>query len=77
MKFNHTKKNIIEIGKDIKGTVCSAVCLVKDVLIVPLSICKDVRDGVVSAKNKQPIDVKVEFKEPETKKEGVENTQMA
>ncbi len=59
--LKHTKKNFLEIGKDIKGIVCSSVCLVKDTLSVPISICKDVRDGVVSSKNKAKGSV--EFKE--------------
>ena len=53
MKIYHTKNNIKEIGKDIKGIVYSSVSLIKDTLSVPLSICKDVRDGFLESKKKK------------------------
>lgn len=52
--MKNTKKNLIELGKDVKGigkslfgAGASLVSLVADTLKVPVSVCKDVRDAIV------------------------------
>ena len=56
--MKHLKTNFSEIGKDFKGigaglikTGASLFCLAKDTLRIPVSACKDIRDGV-----KRPLD---------------------
>lgn len=50
MKFTNTKLNFKELWKDIKVISTTAVCLVKDTVSVPISMCKDVRDTYVENK---------------------------
>lgn len=70
-KMSHLRENGKEIGKDLKGigaglikTGASAFCLVKDTLRVPLSVCKDIRDGV-----KKPLENQEDQKVEEPKQE--------
>ena len=50
MKFTNTKINFKELGKDIKVICSTTVCLVKDTVSVPISICKDIRDSHIENK---------------------------
>jgi len=50
MKFTNTKLNFKELWKDIKVISTTTVCLVKDTVSVPISMCKDVRDSYIENK---------------------------
>lgn len=56
MKFTNSKNNFKSLGKDIKGIVCSSVCLIKDTLNIPFAFCKDARDALLEAKSKKSKD---------------------
>lgn len=63
--MKHLKNNFKEIWKDTKGLVTSAVSLVVDVVTVPVSACKDIRDAYINskAKKEQTEEVVVEVKQ--------------
>jgi hypothetical protein len=58
--MKHLKNNFKELWNDTKGLVTSAVSLVVDVVYIPVSACKDVRDAYVNskAKKEQTVEVK-------------------
>ena len=58
--MKHLKNNFKEIWKDTKGLVTSTVSLVVDVVSVPVSACKDVRDAYINSKNKKAQNTEVE-----------------
>lgn len=51
--MKHLKNNFKEIWKDAKGLATSAVSLVVDVVSIPVSACKDIRDAYVNSKSKK------------------------
>jgi hypothetical protein len=51
--MKNLKNNFKEIWKDTKGLVTSAVSLVVDVVSIPVSACKDIRDAYVNSKTKK------------------------
>lgn len=51
--MKHLKNNFKEIWKDAKGLVVSAASLVIDVVSVPVSACKDIRDAYMNSKAKK------------------------
>lgn len=53
MKFTNSKNNFKSLGKDIKGIICSSVCLIKDTLNIPFAFCKDTRDALLEVKSKK------------------------
>ena len=62
--MKNLKNNFIEIGKDSKALVVSTVSLTVDIVKLPISLCKDVRDKYLDLKsnkakkaNKQEISV--------------------
>lgn len=64
--MKNTKKNFKELGKDLKGigvsvfgAAASLVSTVVDTVKIPVSLCKDIRDIMISNKDKK---VEVETK---------------
>ena len=51
----HLKNNFKEILTDLKTLVSSGASLVVDVVTVPVSACKDVRDAFKAAKEKKQV----------------------
>ena len=55
--FKHSKENFKELGKDAKAFACSALGIIKGVVVIPIAFCKDVRDSYLEAKVKEPVEV--------------------
>lgn len=53
--MKHLKKNFKELWLDAKTVVLSSVSLVVDVVSIPVSACKDIRDGYIVAKAKMIV----------------------
>ena len=88
--MKNTKRNLIELGRDFKGigisvltTGASLVSLVIDTVKMPISVCKDARDFIVSKKESKVAEntedtEKVVIKKPKVKKviQNAENIAM-
>lgn len=63
-KFNNSKSNFKELGKDLVGVGVSVVSTVVDVVMVPVCLCRDFRAMYVNAKvkQKQERELKAKFK---------------
>lgn len=72
MKFKETKTNLKEIGLDAKALAVSSVSLVVDTVKVPVSICRDIRNGYLEHKALKEYfnthEVVIVEKEPKVKK---------
>lgn len=73
-KFNNSKSNFKELGKDLVGVGVSVVSTVVDVVMVPVCLCRDFRAMYVNtkAKQKQERELKAKSKSKVAKVEIVE-----
>ena len=71
-KFNNSKTNFKELGKDLVGIGISTISTVVDMVMVPVCLCRDFRAMYVSAKAKQKQERELKAKSKAAKVEVVE-----
>ena len=50
MKFNNSKQNIKELGKDFQAVGVGLVGIATHTLSIPIAFCKDIRDSYLESK---------------------------
>ena len=50
MKFNNSKQNIKELGKDFQAVGVGLVGIASHTLGIPVAFCKDIRDSYLESK---------------------------
>ena len=57
MKFDNSKQNIKELGRDFQAVGVGLVGIATHTLLIPVALCKDIRDSYLSSKlDKKPAE---------------------
>lgn len=57
MKFDNSKQNIKELGKDFQAVGVGLVGIASHTLLIPVAFCKDIRDSYLNSKlTKKPAE---------------------
>ena len=61
MKFDNSKQNIKELGRDFQAVGVGLVGIATHTLLIPVAFCKDIRDSYLNSKlTKKPVEKSTE-----------------